>query len=129
MGVTIEYYTKSDVSLDEVRAIVAAAEMAFAGGVGAELQLDLVPHDLSGADDAARAAVLLFSESNTRFLCEVPADKTREFDQALAAVPHARLGETTETLRLRVRADSRQPLLIDADLHNLKEAWQAPLRW
>ena len=44
------------------------AEMAFAGELGAKIALDAVPHKLGSA---ATSAALLFSESNSRFLCEV----------------------------------------------------------
>ena len=55
--------------LSEGGLAVAAAEMAFAGGLG--LELELAPlRSASGLEDPA---VLLFSESNTRFLIEVPA--------------------------------------------------------
>ena len=53
--------------LSEGGLAVAAAEMAFAGGLGARLQLDAMP--ASGELGDARRC--LFSESNTRFLCEV----------------------------------------------------------
>jgi hypothetical protein len=47
----------------------------------------------------------------------------------VAPAPHARIGEATEAPQLRVRPDSEQPWLIDAEIDELKEAWQAPLRW
>ena len=45
----------------------AAAEMAFAGGLGMHLSLAGVPRDA----DVTADAVLLFSESNSRFIVEV----------------------------------------------------------
>ena len=51
---------------------VAAAEMAFAGGLGMVIHLDKVPL----AEPIERDDFVLFSESNTRFLAEVaPEDK------------------------------------------------------
>ncbi len=113
--------------LSEGGLAVAAAEMAFAGGVGATLQLAAVPHELSASQDLT--ATLLFAESNTRFLCEVPANKAQAFEQALGATPHARIGETNSSRRLQITAASENELSIDADLQELKEAWQTPLRW
>src|SRR5690606_34455818 len=53
--------------LSEGGLAVAAAEMAFAGGVGLAIDLEAVPHD-GNADELT----LLFSETPTRFLLEVP---------------------------------------------------------
>ena len=114
--------------LSEGGLAAAVAEMAFAGELGAHLALDCVPHDLaSGASDMA----LLFSESNSRFLCEVRPDKAAAFEAALAGVPHARLGEVVAERRLEVRglAASGSRLVIAADLQPLKDAWQQPFRW
>ena len=60
--------------LSEGGLAVAAAEMSFAGGFGAEVDLDAVPR-VGELDITAR----LFSESNTRFLCEVRADNAGAF--------------------------------------------------
>ena len=62
--------------LSEGGLAAAAAEMAFAGGLGAELQLDATSPQPSGLSPAA----LLFSESNTRFLCEVRRSTPRAFE-------------------------------------------------
>ena len=102
---------------------VAAAEMAFAGGLGAEIELSNVP----AAPDATPPATRLFSESNTRFLCEVPSEKAIEFSQLLADIPHAEIGRVTDIRRLVVR--DAGTTLLDADIDLLKNAWQAPLAW
>jgi phosphoribosylformylglycinamidine synthase subunit PurSL len=113
--------------LSEGGLAVAAAEMAFAGGLGAKLYLLEVPHMM----DAADATTLLFSESNTRFLCEVAPSDVGHFEAAVGSVPHAAIGEVTEATRLVV--PTIDPLdekyLIDEDIAALKESWQKPLRW
>ncbi len=109
--------------LSEGGLAVAAAEMAFAGGFGARLELDAMPC-VSGELSAAGR---LFSESNTRFLCEVPNEKSAAFEAALEGLPHARLGEVSAAQRLEISC--RGATMISADLAALKEAWQAPLRW
>jgi len=109
--------------LSEGGLAVAAAEMAFAGGLGARINLDKVP----SSSDASDAAVLLFSESNTRFLCEVRPQNAAAFETALTAIPHARLGEVTDNAKLEILADNATS--TSADLSALKEAWQKPLRW
>jgi phosphoribosylformylglycinamidine (FGAM) synthase-like enzyme len=109
---------------------VAIAEMAFAGGCGAKIDLSGVPL-VSPAEPPGEDAdvVRLFSESTTRFLIEVaPANEpavTRLFQRA--DVPLGKLGEVTPELQLRIGASGRT--IIDLPLADLKEAWQRPLRW
>ena len=109
--------------LSEGGLAVAAAEMAFAGGLGARIDLAAVPCTA----DAAEPAVLLFSESNTRFLCEVRPRDAAAFESAVAGVPSARIGEVADTGRLAIAHGGQT--LIDADLPTMKETWQKPLRW
>jgi phosphoribosylformylglycinamidine synthase len=71
--------------------------------------------------------VLLFSESNTRFLCEVRPPDAVAFEAALSAIPHARIGEVNASGKLEILAGEDRILL--ADVSALKEAWQKPLRW
>ena len=104
--------------LSEGGLAVAAAEMAFAGGIGADLNL------ARGLADE----VMLFSESATRFLVEVKpehaGDFTACFDNELA-IP---LGTTGAEPRLRIAGASGEWIIWSA-LDDLKEAWQKPLRW
>jgi phosphoribosylformylglycinamidine synthase len=108
--------------LSEGGLAVAAAEMAFAGGLGARLRLDAVP----AGDQARDTATLLFSESNTRFLCEVRPADAESFEKTLAGLPHARVGEVTGDGRFEIRRDST---VIDAPIDQLKRAWLEPLDW
>ncbi len=71
--------------------------------------------------------MLLFAESNTRFLCEVAPDSASKFEQALAGVPLARLGEVVDQQRLHIAHKGR--VLVDADVPALKHAWQARFDW
>ncbi len=107
--------------LSEGGLAVAVAEMAFAGGVGADLT-SLA--GMSGLNDA----VALFGESPTRFVVEVEPAKARAFETALADVPLHKLGMTCKEPRLRI-AGANGEWLIWAPLAQLKEAWQKPLRW
>jgi phosphoribosylformylglycinamidine synthase II len=110
--------------LSEGGLAVAAAEMAFAGGLG--LELELAPlRSASGLEDPA---ALLFSESNTRFLVEVPPAHQTEFEKLFSDLPLVRLGKVTAAQRLVV-ADSVHGTLIDAALSDLRHAWKAPLAW
>jgi phosphoribosylformylglycinamidine (FGAM) synthase-like enzyme/phosphoribosylformylglycinamidine (FGAM) synthase PurS component len=108
--------------LSEGGLAVAAAEMAFAGGFGADIGVDAIPCD-GDLDITAR----LFSESNTRFLCEVRADNAGAFEAALAGTACARVGRVTEDAELVIR--SGDTAVVKRELAVLKEAWQKPLRW
>jgi phosphoribosylformylglycinamidine synthase len=104
--------------------------MAFAGGLGVWIGLDNVPSTLWDMDDeSAMEPLLLFSESNSRFLCEVPVEHASEFEALFRDVGVGRIGEIRDDGRMRVDGNSSGSPLIDAEIHNLKEAWQATFRW
>jgi phosphoribosylformylglycinamidine synthase len=133
--------------LSEGGLAVTAAEMALAGGLGGRIDLNCVPHQAEDFPDRITphlaSAVLLFSESNGRFLCEVSPDNADDFEAAMAGVPHARVGRVTDERRLRIAGvvgaphDGRhrkeptmeQPLVIDVDVEAIRKTWQAPLAW
>jgi len=119
--------------LSEGGLAVAVAEMAFAGGLGAKIRLEQVPHDVPADCDGGLDANLLFSESNSRFLCEVPAENKDEFERLLGDAPHAEVGDVTDTGKLEivsaVGGDWAATNVVHSDIAALKEAWQEPLRW
>ncbi|HBT76116.1 MAG TPA: phosphoribosylformylglycinamidine synthase subunit PurL [Planctomycetaceae bacterium] len=102
--------------LSEGGLAVALAEMAFAGGFGAEITLP---------DSPLSPDVRLFSESNTRFLCEIEPGKAAAFEAAMTDLPLAKLGAVTDGDMLRVN----DGLLIEANIGALKTAWLKPLDW
>jgi phosphoribosylformylglycinamidine synthase subunit PurSL len=117
--------------LSEGGLAVALAEMAFAGGWGARVSLDAVPHAVRPGDTPSLETILLFAESNSRFLCEVAPASQQEFEQRLSGVPHALIGQVTAEAELTILsdADGEQRIVVAADVPVLKEAWQKPLRW
>ncbi|MDZ4820054.1 MAG: phosphoribosylformylglycinamidine synthase subunit PurL [Planctomycetota bacterium] len=123
--------------LSEGGLAVAAAEMAFAGGLGAKIFLAQVLGLLEGDESAEKSSAtqltltMLFSESNTRFLCEVAPEQMGHFETALGNVPHAVIGEVIDETKLQVvdLHPDNPDHVIDLDLATLKEAWQKPLRW
>ncbi len=71
--------------------------------------------------------VALFSESNSRFLCEVPATQAQAFEAQMRDLPCVRLGHVTGGLNVVVKNGSR--LLVDLPWQDLKQTWLAPLDW
>jgi phosphoribosylformylglycinamidine (FGAM) synthase-like enzyme len=103
---------------------VAAAEMAFAGGLGMVIHLGKVP--LGEAID--RDDYVLFSESNTRFLVEVAQNDRQQFETMLAGIDFAAIGQVTSKEKLEVYGLNGE-MVLSALIAELKEAWQEPLRW
>lgn len=102
---------------------VAAAEMAFAGGYGMDLDLRRVPGYGLSTEEA------LFSESASRFIVTVPEDVADRFYATMLAIgvrAVGRLGTVTEDTRFVVR-DSNGTACISEDIATLKNAWQRTL--
>lgn len=109
--------------LSEGGLAAALAEMAFAGGIGADVAT--LPPVADSADDA----VALFSESTSRFVVEVRPDRAEPFRSCMGQeVPMTKIGRTCKEGRLRI-AGRNGEWIIWAQLNDLQEAWQKPLRW
>ncbi len=136
--------------LSEGGLAVAFGEMAFAGGLGAEITLledgrhfvletaDVILHD---------QIVQLFSEANSRFAVEVPVGALSEFVKLMqqpdraggpsVVIPFQRLGVVVAQPTLTIHYQpcntsgigASTSLLVRASTANLKEAWQRPLKW
>ena len=103
---------------------VAAAEMAFAGGLGMQLNLGDLPRDASiAADD-----ILLFSESNSRFVVSISPDKHEAFEAAMADIPIGCIGTIVDATDFVVKG-LRGETIIRTTIDRLKESWQSTFRW
>ncbi len=101
---------------------VALAEKAFAGGFGIHADLRQV-----ACDGPLREDVILFSESQSRLLVTVRPENRAAFEELFAGRTLSLLGEVTDDRELRILGCDGQ-VLVRADLDDLKEAWQSPLR-
>jgi phosphoribosylformylglycinamidine synthase len=106
-------------------ALVAAAEMAFAGDVGLDLQLDQLPVARELDDLTA-----CFAETPSRYLLEI---QPRHLDAVAAilrqaALPFASIGTFAAHHRLTARC-ARHGRLLDEPLDALRRAWLQPLDW
>jgi phosphoribosylformylglycinamidine synthase len=104
---------------------VAAAEMAFAGGLGMDMFLTDIPY--KGAR-GKRSDYLLFSESHSRFIVEVSRQDQKKFEHCLAGVPLGLIGCTAQHSGFTVYGLDGKAC-VKSSIHELKEAWKKPLRW
>jgi phosphoribosylformylglycinamidine synthase subunit PurSL len=112
--------------LSEGGLATAVSEMAFAGGLGVSLDLQSLAKTSGLTDDV----VLLFSESNSRFVLEVPITAQASVESLCrsANVPAVKLGEITTADRIQIRGVAGE-LVIDSALAELKQSWKQPLAW
>jgi phosphoribosylformylglycinamidine synthase II len=103
---------------------VAVAEMAFAGGLGAKINLENIPL----AEKIARDDYILFSESNSRFIVEVAPEKKALFEKIMKGAILAEIGKVTTSSRFEITGLNGSKVLSEK-IADLKEAWQKPLRW
>ena len=116
--------------LSEGGLAVAATEMAFSGGLGASIDLDQVPlNTATDGNGPPPTAVLLFAESNSRFLCEVSPHNAERFEELLAGLPVSRIGEVRDDPQLVMNCNQEKSPRIRVNIHSAKEAWQKPLAW
>lgn len=108
--------------LSEGGLAVALAEMSFAGRLGVKV-------DLSGINESASTAAVLFGESNTRFLVEItPSNEAALVERFRAAgVALRRLGEVVENDRVVIKIGDET--FVDEPLTELLHRWQKPLNW
>jgi len=103
---------------------VAIAEMAFAGGLGASINLESIPL----GEPIDRDDFILFSESNSRFLVEVAPESQAYFEKIMGGVSLSSIGQVTDGEVLEIYGVAGRKV-ITVSLGELKEAWQKPLRW
>jgi len=110
--------------LSEGGLAVSAAEMAFAGGYGLDLKLSGVADNSETNEDV----VLLFSESNSRFLIEILPENQSRLEELFTDLPCTLLGTVTEERQLKIVGCNGNSV-VDSQLVELKSAWQSPLDW
>lgn len=116
--------------LSEGGLAAAAAEMGLAGGLGIEIDLSAThgkgPYQASaGWCEDSQSLGHLFSESNTRFLCEVAPEHVAEFESHWDGLA-TKIGVVTEKDQAVI---SSGKFKIDLSISEIKHAWQTPLDW
>ena len=104
-------------------AAVALSEMAFAGGLGATVLLKKLPYK----GKYRREDVLLFSESNSRFIAEVSPEHEKALARIFKGIPFSKVGTVEASPELVVYDLNDRPV-INARVDELKEIWKSPLK-
>lgn len=114
---------------------VALAEVAFSGGLGMEIFLSEIPfachpeaHSLRSVQAPPKDHVVLFSESNSRFVVEVEKTKQKEFEKLLKNVAFGLAGCLTKKPDFKIFGLDGK-ICVHANINKLKENWRAPLKW
>jgi phosphoribosylformylglycinamidine synthase II len=114
-------FVKACHDLSEGGLAVTAAEMALAGGYGMELNLKKVHSKALNRND-----FLLFSESNSRFLIEVPEKAKNDFEAVMKGKVCAEIGRVTKNPKLTVHGLDGT-VVVDAQLTALRQSWKETL--
>ena len=68
---------------------------------------------------------ILFSESNTRFIVEVPKNKKENFEKFFNDIPVGLLGTIINLPKFIIRAPNGK-IIINTSVHKLLSKWRAP---
>ncbi|HWB21109.1 MAG TPA: AIR synthase-related protein, partial [Phycisphaerales bacterium] len=99
--------------------LVAAAEMAFAGELGLQIDLSTVR-----ADEHLNQAAMCFSETPSRYLLEVERKNLAAADHVLRGLPYAVIGEFNRSDRMIVTGG-----VLNIRIEDLRTAWSGTLNW
>ncbi len=98
---------------------ISLSEMCFSNQIGCKIDLSKIKSNL-------RDDILLFSESNSRFLVEVVEDKAREVENLLQILPHYQIGRTQgDSLVIQ----SNAKVIIDLEVEGLFKKWEEAVQW
>ena len=115
-------YLRSCHDLSEGGLAVASAEMTFSSGYGIELDLKNVPR----TNEIYRNDSLLFSESNSRFLVEVPEKRREEFEALMKDTVCAEIGRVKKDGYLSVYGLNGEKVVYGG-LTELRKRWKGVL--
>jgi phosphoribosylformylglycinamidine synthase len=102
---------------------VALAEVAFAGGLGMDIDLNFVPYRGKKRND-----YILFSETASRFVVTVHPEDQRKFENIMAGNIISAIGFITSDGLFQVTGLGGK-LIIKEKIRKFKDAWQKPLNF
>lgn len=112
---------KSCHDISEGGLAAAAAEMAFAGGLGLKIELKKVP-----GKELTRNDFVLFSESNSRFIVEVTEADKEDFEDLMKGKVCSLIGKVTKEQKIIIKGLNGK-VVIDASLETLRNSWKKTL--
>ena len=89
------------------------------------MSLDL--SNIPTGDETTADDMLLFSESNSRFLVEIEPQHQQAYEAHMTGVPIGCLGSVTATPDFVINGTAGHRI-VATSINTLKSAWQAPLR-
>lgn len=102
---------------------VALAETAFAGNMGMDVDLRKCL-----APGIQRNDFILFSETQSRFVITIHLENQAAFEECFRDKPIALVGRVADGDVFQITGLNAR-IIIRTNIHDLKEAWQKPLRW
>ncbi|MFT5169796.1 MAG: phosphoribosylformylglycinamidine synthase II, partial [Candidatus Omnitrophota bacterium] len=117
-------YLRSSHDCSEGGLGVAVAEMAFAGGFGTTVHLNKVAYKSKDK----RTDKVLFSESNSRLVVEVEPKNQKRFEELFKGIPLSLIGKVEDRPIVTIHGLDKD-VCVNATLDELKDVWQAPLKW
>ncbi len=115
-------YIRACHDLSEGGLAVTSAEMAFSGGCGMSLNLANVPKSTSTLRDCQ----IFFSESNSRFLVEVPEKIREDFEKIMNGCPFSIVGRVREDKEFHVQGLNGQ-IIVSTSVSDMMDAWKNTL--
>ncbi len=112
-------YVRACHDLSEGGLAVTAAEMAFAGNLGMDLDL---AHVWTSGGPLSHAAIL-FSETPSRFIVEVPSVARQGFENLMRGFVSP-IGRVTASKQLQIRDSASRKVLLREPLARLQKAWE-----
>ncbi len=112
-------YVRACHDLSEGGLAVAAAEMAFGGDLGMTLDISRMPTPAPQSEIS-----LLFSESASRFLVEVPAVAKKGFEVLFKGYAGC-LGRVTQKKTLVLRDNKAKRTYVEKPIQDLSIAWES----
>ncbi|PDM26818.1 hypothetical protein CP083_01930 [Candidatus Bathyarchaeota archaeon B24-2] len=100
---------------------VALSEMAIGGNLGVEIWLSNVPRRGISRND-----LILFSESNSRFIVEVKRKFREEFEKLFDGLPYGEVGLVTRGKTLTIYGLDGK-VVVEAEVDALSERWRKGL--
>jgi phosphoribosylformylglycinamidine synthase II len=115
-------YVRSCHDLSDGGLAVALAEMSFSGDYGVELRLNNVPR----AEGVGRDDLLLFSESNSRFLLEVTEKYRKDFESLMKDGMCTEVGRVKQDNFLTIFG-LKDKRVVSAEIPELRRHWKGIL--